>query len=97
MTTKYVKKQPGFRQARQQEQEEREQEDQEEDQDDQDQEETPEPVAINITDKLVVPDLAQTPVDNDNVKTKTKRRGVKKAETRHKPHTKKVAKSSNES
>ena len=94
MTTKYVKKQPGFRQARQQEQEEQEQEDQEQEDQEQEQEE---PVAINITDKLIVPDLAQTPVDNDNVKIKTKRRGVKKAETRHKPHTKKVAKSSDKS
>jgi hypothetical protein len=77
LTTKYVKKRPGYMDAPHQEEPETEVE------------EMGEPVKINITDKLQIPDLGQTPNEPAR-KARTRKNGIaKQAEHRHKPHTKK--------
>jgi hypothetical protein len=85
LTTKYVKKQPGYRDAAQAVDEEEEENQNEE-----------QPVKINITDTLEVPDLAQTPVVQIKA-VKTRRNINKQAEHRHKPHPKKKQSSSSSS
>ena len=85
LTTKYVKKQPGYRDAAQAVDEEEEENQNEE-----------QPVKINITDTLEVPDLAQTPVVQIKA-VKTRRNVNKQAEHRHKPHPKKKQSSSSSS
>ena len=82
LTTKYVKKRPGYRDVQQEE--EKESIDAESDQE---KEKEKEQVA-NITTKLKLPDLAQSPIEQMRA-PKTRRTGTKKAEHRHKPHTKK--------
>jgi hypothetical protein len=86
LTTKYVKKKPGYVDAPHQASMDSDSE--------KELELEPEPIRLNITDTLQVPDLAQTP--HEHVRTaRTRKNGTtKKAEHRHKSHAKKPSSAS---
>jgi hypothetical protein len=90
LTTKYVKKRPGYRDAPHQ----AEVSDSDGEGEGDGEKEEGEPIKLNITDTLKIPDLAQTPSEPMR-KARTRKNGTtKKAEHRHKPHTKKLSSAS---
>jgi hypothetical protein len=86
LTTKYLKKQPDRRRDTPEIENVEQDQDQEQEQE---QEQEAQPIAINVHEEIVVPDLNAEPVARMKAKTK-RNKNPKKPENVHKPRTKKT-------